>query len=255
MLQTRVIPVLLLKGKGLVKTVKFDRPKYIGDPINAVKLFNDKETDELVFLDIDASKTGRRPDFEMIKNIASECFMPLGYGGGIQNLSDMEKLFNIGIEKVVLNTAALKNMSLISQAVSVFGSQSIVLSVDVQKNIWGKYQIYSHSKTKINNPDIFKFITKAEQEGVGEIMLNAVERDGQMNGYDLTLLSEIMSVTRIPVVICGGAGTLRDLKKAAHFGASGVAAGSLFLFHGPHKAVLINYPSQQDLKILFQSEL
>lgn len=252
MLQARVIPVLLLKGKGLVKTVKFEQPKYIGDPINAVKLFNDKETDELVFLDIEASKQGKKPDFELIKNIATECFMPLGYGGGIQDISDIEKLFSIGIEKVIINSTALKSLDLISQAAAIYGSQSIVLSVDVQKNIWGKYQIFSHSKTKHTHTDIFEYIQEAERAGAGEIILNAADRDGLMKGYDLALLSKVVEVTKVPVVICGGAGSLEDFKKAVDAGASGVAAGSLFVFHGPHKAVLINYPTQQQLKQLFQ---
>lgn len=252
MLQARVIPVLLLKGKGLVKTVKFEQPKYIGDPINAVKLFNDKETDELVFLDIEASKQGKKPDFELIKNIATECFMPLGYGGGIQDISDIEKLFSIGIEKVIINSTALRSLDLISQAAAIYGSQSIVLSVDVQKNIWGKHQIYSHSKTKHVHSDVITYIQQAERAGVGEIILNAVDRDGLMKGYDLALLSKAVEATQIPVVICGGAGNIDDLKKAVDAGASGVAAGSLFVFHGPHKAVLINYPTQQQLKQLFQ---
>ncbi len=252
MLQARVIPVLLLKGKGLVKTVKFDKPKYIGDPINAVRLFNDKETDELVFLDIDASKQGRRPDFELIKNIATECFMPLGYGGGIQDVTDIEKLFSIGIEKVIINSTALKSLDLISQAAEIYGSQSIVLSVDVQKNIWGKYQIISNSKTKHTHVDVFQYIMDAERSGAGEIILNAADRDGMMKGYDLSLLSKVVDTTKVPVVICGGAGSLEDFKKAVDEGASGVAAGSLFVFHGPHKAVLINYPTQAQLKTLFQ---
>lgn len=252
MLQARVIPVLLLKGKGLVKTVKFEQPKYIGDPINAVRLFNDKETDELVFLDIEASKQGRKPDFELIKNIATECFMPLGYGGGIQDISDIEKLFNIGIEKVIINSTALKNLDLITRAAEIYGSQSIVLSVDVHKNIWGKYQIFSHSKAKHTHADIFQYIQEAERAGAGEIILNAADRDGLMKGYDLALLSKVVDATKVPVVICGGAGSLEDFKKAVDAGASGVAAGSLFVFHGPHKAVLINYPTQQQLKQMFQ---
>jgi len=252
MLQARVIPVLLLKGKGLVKTVKFEQPKYIGDPINAVKLFNDKETDELVFLDIEASKQGRGPDFELIKNIATECFMPLGYGGGIQDISDIEKLFSIGIEKVIINSTALKSLELLTQAAEIYGSQSIVLSVDVQKNIWGKHQIYSHSKTKHTHTDVVQYIQEAERAGVGEIVLNAVDRDGMMKGYDLAMLSKVVEATQIPVVICGGAGSLDDFRKAVDAGASGVAAGSLFVFHGPHKAVLINYPTQRQLKQLFQ---
>jgi len=252
MLSTRVIPVLLLRNKGLVKTVRFDKSKYIGDPINAVKLFNDKEVDELVFLDIDAGKENRKPDFELIKNIASECFMPLGYGGGITEFEDIARLFAIGVEKVIINTAALKDLQLISQASEVFGDQSIVVSVDVQKNLWGKHQIYAHAKTKHQRSDLIGYIREAQDAGAGEIIINSVDQDGMMQGYDLGLIQKVVAATRVPVVACGGAGTLADLRKAVDAGASGVAAGSLFIYHGPHKAVLINYPTQQQLKELFQ---
>ena len=252
MLRTRVIPVLLLRNKGLVKTVRFDKSKYIGDPINAIKLFNDKEVDELVFLDIDAGKQQRKPDFELIKNIASECFMPLGYGGGITEYEDIAKLFAIGVEKVIINSVALKDMGLISQASEVFGDQSIVLSVDVQKSLWGKYQVYSHAKIKHQRTDLIGYIREAQEAGAGEIIINSVDQDGTMQGYDLGLIQKVVEATSVPVVACGGAGTLADLRKAVNVGASGVAAGSLFIYHGPHKAVLINYPSQQQLTALFQ---
>jgi len=252
MLSTRVIPVLLLRNKGLVKTTRFDKSKYIGDPINAVKLFNDKEVDELVFLDIDAGKQNRKPDFDLIKNIASECFMPLGYGGGITEYEDIAKLFAIGVEKVIINSAALQDLQLVSQASKVFGDQSIVVSVDVQKNLWGKHQIYSHAKIKHQRSDLIGYIQEAQNAGAGEIIINAVDQDGIMQGYDLVLIQEVAAATRVPVVACGGAGTLADLQKAVAVGASGVAAGSLFIYHGPHKAVLINYPTQQQLKELLQ---
>jgi len=251
MLQTRVIPVLLLRNKGLVKTVRFDKSKYIGDPINAVKLFNDKEVDELVFLDIDAAKAKRKPDFALIKNIASECFMPLGYGGGITEFDDIAALFAIGVEKVIINSASLENLDLISKASAVFGDQSIVVSVDIKKNIWGKHQIYDHTGIKHHRLDLMEYIKNAQQAGAGELIINAVDCDGMMQGYDLELIQKVSSSTLIPVVACGGAGSLADLKKAVNAGASGVAAGSLFIYHGPHKAVLINYPSQKKLKQLF----
>lgn len=252
MLRTRVIPVLLLRNKGLVKTVKFDKSKYIGDPINAVKLFNDKEVDELVFLDIDAGKQNQKPDFELVKDIASECFMPLGYGGGITEFEDIARLFAIGIEKVIINSAALKDLELISRASEVFGGQSIVVSVDVQKSLWGKHQIYSHTKVKHQRSDLIGYIQEAQDAGAGEIIINSVDQDGMMQGYDLELIQKVVTATRVPVVACGGAGTLADLRKAVDVGASGVAAGSLFIYHGPHKAVLINYPEQYQLKHLFQ---
>jgi cyclase len=252
MLQTRVIPVLLLRNKGLVKSVQFDQTKYIGDPINAVKLFNDKEVDELVFLDIDASKHQRKPDFEYIKSIASECFMPLGYGGGITSMDDINKLFSLGVEKVIINTNALLNLDLIKESSSIYGNQSIVVSVDVQKNLFGKYQLFSHSKIKHKQVDLFQYVKDAQQAGAGEIMVNSVDKDGMMTGYDLKLIQRLSSILTVPLVITGGAGNLPHLREAVDAGASAVAAGSLFIYHGPHKAVLINYPTSQELKNLFK---
>ena len=253
MLHARTIPILLLRNKGLVKTVQFGKSKYIGDPINAVKLFNDKEVDELVFLDIDASKEGRKPDFDYIQSIASECFMPLGYGGGISTLSDIAKLFSIGVEKVIINSNALTNLDLIKEASSIYGNQSIVVSVDVQKTLFGKHQVYSHSKIKHKQVDLFQFVRDAEIAGAGEIMVNAVDRDGMMTGYDLKLVQQISSVLTVPLVIAGGAGNLKHLREAIDAGASAVGAGSLFIYHGPHKAVLINYPTYKELKDIFQN--
>lgn len=248
MLRTRVIPVLLLHNKGLVKTIKFDKSKYIGDPINAVKLFNDKEVDELVFLDIDASKENRGPNFELIKDIASECFMPLGYGGGISTIEDIKHLFAIGVEKAIINSAALNDLSLITEAARIFGDQSIVVSIDVTKNFFGKYQVYSHKKVANNRTNPIQFAQEAANAGAGELIINAVDRDGVMDGYDTKLIELITSATQVPVVACGGAGKLSDLKKAVESGASAAAAGSLFIYHGPHKAVLINYPTQIELQ-------
>lgn len=248
MLRTRVIPVLLLRNKGLVKTIRFGASKYIGDPINAVKLFNDKEVDELVFLDIDASKEGRGPNFDLIKNIASECFMPLGYGGGITTLEDIKRLFSIGVEKVIINSAALKDLSLVTEAARIFGDQSIVVSIDVTKNFLGKYQTYSHAKISHSRSNPLNYALEAEMAGAGEIILNSVDRDGVMEGYDIKLIKLVTEATKIPVVACGGAGDLTDIKKAVDAGASGVAAGSIFIYHGPHKGVLINYPTQSELK-------
>jgi imidazole glycerol-phosphate synthase subunit HisF len=245
----RIIPVLLLRRNGLVKTIKFDKAKYIGDPINAVKIFNDKEVDELVFLDIDASKEGRGPDFELIENIAAECFMPLGYGGGISTLEEIQRLFSIGVEKVILNSSALTNLQLISDASQIFGDQSIVVSIDVTKTFLGSYQVFSHSKQKHNWSDVVSFATAAVQAGAGEIFINAVERDGTMSGYDLKIIEKVSHSTNVPVVACGGAGSIDDFRKALSAGASAVAAGSLFIFHGPHKAVLINYPSELQMEM------
>jgi len=248
MLRTRVIPVLLVRNKGLVKTVRFDKSKYIGDPINAMKIFNDKEVDELVILDIDASKNGKGPNYQFVRDIASECFMPLGYGGGITTLDQIQTLFAIGVEKTILNTAALNSLSIVEEASRLFGSQSIVVSIDVKKNWLGMYQVYSHAKVKHNQSDVFTFLKMAEEVGAGEIILNSVDNDGCMEGFDLRLIEMACKTVSIPVVVSGGAGTLTNLKEASDKGASGVAAGSLFIYHGPHKAVLINYPTQGELK-------
>lgn len=248
MLRTRVIPVLLLRNKGLVKTVQFDKSKYIGDPINAVKLFNDKEVDELVFLDIDASKENRKPDFDYIQSIASECFMPLGYGGGITSMEDITKLFSLGLEKVIINSTALQNLDIVKEAANKYGNQSIVVAVDVQKNFLGKYQIYSHNKAKHKQTDLVDYLKKAQHAGAGEIIVNAVDKDGMMNGYDVKLIQKLSKELTVPMVILGGAGQLSHLQEAVEAGASALAAGSLFVYHGPHKAVLINYPTYQEFK-------
>lgn len=251
MLRTRIIPVLLLSKKGLVKTVKFGKGKYIGDPINAVKLFNDKEVDELVILDIDAAKEKRKPDFTAISDMVSEAFMPVAYGGGITEIEDIKKMFSIGVEKVTINSAALINLDLIKEASIIYGDQSIVVSIDVQKNFWGKYQIYSHAGINPVHKDAIEFAKAAAAAGAGEIIINAVDLDGMMTGYDTNLIAKIAPHVSVPVVACGGAGSLHDLKAGYQAGASALAAGSLFVYHGPHKAVLINYPSQQQLKELF----
>ena len=251
MLRARTIPILLLRNKGLVKTVQFGKTKYIGDPINAVKLFNDKEVDELVFLDIDASKEGKKPDFEYIQSIASECFMPLGYGGGITTMNDIAILFSIGVEKVILNSNVLINFNLIKEASSTYGNQSIVVSVDVQKNLFGKYQLFSHAKIKHRPIDLFQFVKDAQDAGAGEIIVNSVDKDGMMTGYDLKLIQRLSSSLSVPLVAAGGAGNLNHFREAVDAGASAVAAGSLFIYHGPHRAVLINYPGYKELKNIF----
>lgn len=252
MLQKRVIPVLLLRNKGLVKTVKFDKHKYIGDPINAIKIFNDKEVDELVFLDIDASKQGRDPDFKTIADIASECFMPLGYGGGISTIDHLRELFAIGVEKAIINSNILSDLELIKRGSEMFGGQSVVASIDVKKNTWGKHHVYSHKSKSTLNQDVVAFAQEVEKAGAGEIVLNAVDRDGTMSGYDTKLIEKVSSAINIPLVACGGAGTISDFNLASEAGASAMAAGSLFVYHGPHKAVLINYPSQSELKKVIQ---
>ncbi len=252
MLQTRVIPVLLLQNKGLVKTVKFKNPKYVGDPLNAIKIFNEKEVDELIFLDIDASKKGCEPDYELIKDFASECFMPVCYGGGITHIDQIKKIFTLGIEKVSLNHTALNNNELIRKAVDIYGSQSIVITVDIKKSLMGKYQIYDHVKKKSLKTPFLEYIKHIEDLGAGELLVNNVDLDGTQKGYDIDLLKQVVNYVKIPVIACGGAGKLEDFntaKKEANV--SAVAAGSFFVFQGKHRAVLITYPKYQELEELF----
>ena len=248
----RVIPVLLLKGKGLVKTVKFKEPRYLGDPINAVKIFNDLKADELVFLDITASKENRTISEDLVKDIGDEAFMPFGVGGGINDISQIEHLLKAGAEKVVINTNSVIKPDLIKESSKVFGSQSIVVSKKKKKTFFGKYECLIKDgtvKTKENPVELAK---KAEQDGAGELIINSIDLDGVMTGYDLELIKSIAEIVSIPVVACGGAGNLEHLKKGYFEGkAHALAAGSMFVYHGPRKAVLINYPSKSELKQLF----
>jgi len=246
--KTRVIPMLLLRGKGLVKTVKFKEPKYIGDPINSVRIFNEKEVDELVFLDITATTEGRGPDFELLADIAGEAFMPMAYGGGITSLEQVKRIFSLGFEKVVIDSAAYDAPQLIRDAVAIYGSQSIVGCVDVRRTLLGRYELSSHAGKTKQNVGLTAHVRELERLGIGEIIVNSVDRDGTQSGYDLKLIREVSSAVSIPVVACGGASSLDDFVAAVHDGgASAVAAGSFFVFVGPHRAVLINYPARADL--------
>lgn len=253
MLKTRVVPCLLLKNNGLVKTVKFRAPTYVGDPINAVKILNEKEVDELIFLDIYATVENRKPKFDLLHDIATECFMPFGYGGGIRNMDDVGKLFNLGIEKIILNSYAVENPSFIREASENFGSQSIVISIDVKKRLLGNYEIFTHSGKKRTRLDPVRFAVQMEEMGAGEIFLNSIDRDGTMQGYDIQLIKEVSRSVSIPVVASGGAGKIDDFALAVkEGGASAVAAGSMFVFHGKLRAVLINYPEINELETIFQ---
>lgn len=251
MLRTRVIPCLLLKNNGLVKTIKFKNPSYVGDPINAVKIFNDKEVDELVFLDITASTEKKGPNFKLLSEISTECFMPLGYGGGISTLQEIEQLFNLGIEKVILNSNAFSKPELLKQAIAIFGSQSIVASMDVRKNWLTKkqtvYTLGGHHNTKINP---LEYAKQMEDIGVGELIVNSIDQDGTMDGYDYGLIKNISESVKIPIVALGGAGSIEDLQKAKAAGASALSAGSLFVYQKPHRAVLITYPSKEEFETL-----
>jgi len=255
MLKTRVIPCLLLRNQGLVKTVKFKEPKYLGDPINIVKLFNDKEVDELLFLDITASVENGKPPIELLSQIASECFMPLGYGGGIRNLQDIKEIFSVGIEKVTLNTYAIENPTFVREAADVFGSQSIVVSMDVKKSIWGKYELFTHGGRTGTKKEPVGFAVLMEEMGAGELIVNSIDRDGTMQGYDIALVKKVTEAVGIPVIASGGAGKIADFAQAVHEGgASAVAAGSFFVFHGPHRAVLINVPTPDELERAFEKD-
>jgi len=252
MLIPRVIPCLLLRNAGLVKTVKFKDPKYLGDPINIVKIFNEKEVDELVFLDISATVDGKRPPFDLLGKVASEAFMPLGYGGGIRVIEDVKTILGLGIEKIAINSYAVENRAFIRQAANFAGSQSVVVSMDVKKNRWGKYEVFTHSGRKATGLDPVKFAVEMEKIGAGELFLNSIDRDGTMQGYDLELVTRVTSAVNIPVVACGGAGTVQDLAAAVRQGgASAAGAGSMFVFQGPHRAVLISYPTPRDLWEVF----
>jgi cyclase len=242
-----------MKNKGLYKTIKFKNPKYIGDPINAVKIFNDKEVDELLLIDIDASKENRPPDFDYISKITREAFMPVGYGGGVTTIEQFKKLFFLGVEKVAVNCAAIENMNLISEASALFGSQSVVLAVDIKKNHFGKYFVYNHKLKSNTKLDPIEYIQEAVKKGAGEILVNSVDRDGTYLGYDIEYLKRITSVVDVPVIGLGGAGKIEDFVKAVkEANLSAVSAGSLFVFHGPHKAVLITYPNKKELRRLLQ---
>jgi cyclase len=248
MLNRRVIPCLLLRNGGLVKSVKFKDFRYVGDPINAVRIFNDKEVDELVFLDIACRMSGTGPNFELLADITSEAFMPFGYGGGIRDLNDIKKLYAIGVEKVILNTVAETNPRLITQAAEIAGSSGVVVSIDVKKSLFGRNSIVTHSGTKDTGLDPVQYAKKMEELGAGEIFLNSINRDGTMQGYDIDLINEIASQISIPVVAVGGAGVIRHFREAIQAGASAVGAGSMFVFHGKHRAVLITYPSSEEIK-------
>ena len=246
MLKTRVMPCLLLKDLGLVKTVKFGEPKYVGDPINAVKIFNEKEVDELIFLDITATNEKRKPSFELLSRIASEAFMPFSYGGGLRDIEDIGKILKIGIEKVIINTYACENPHFIKEASDKFGSQSIVVCVDFKKEN-GVYRVFTNSGKINTGKDPVEYAIEMEKMGAGEIFLNSIDRDGTMEGYDLELIKMVSEAINIPVIASGGAGKVEDFNYAVKAGASAVSAGSMFVFYGRSRAVLISYSSFSDL--------
>lgn len=251
MLQKRVIPCLLLHKGGLYKTQKFKRPTYIGDPINAIKIFNEKEVDELMFIDIDATVEKKEPDYKMIEDIAGECFMPLCYGGGIKNIEQMQKIYALGVEKISISSQAIFNPKLIKEASGLFGNQSVIVTVDIKKDFWGKDKVFTHNGKKNTKIDILAFIKNIEILGAGEIVVNSINLDGMMTGYDISLLKEIKKIVNVPIVALGGAGNLEHIKEVfegSHVDA--VACGSMFVYQGALKGVLINYPPYQKIQDL-----
>lgn len=255
MLKPRVIPCLLLRNRGLYKTVKFGDPKYVGDPVNAVKIFNEKEVDELMLFDITATPEKREPNFALIGEIAGECFMPFSYGGGVTSVDQVRRLHRIGVEKVSLNSAAFQNRRLVQESCELFGSSSIVASIDVKKTFLGKYEVWINGGKTNTKEDPVRYAEQLATLGVGEILVNSIDRDGTMTGYDNALLKKVMSAVSTPVIACGGAGTLDHLRETiAQTGVSAVSAGSMFVFHGKHKAVLINYPTPAQLESLMLSD-
>jgi cyclase len=248
MLRARFIPVLLLRGSGLYKTVKFKDETYVGDPVNAVRIFNDKAVDELILLDI-AAHRGDGPNFSLVADIVSEAFIPLCYGGGVSVLSHFERLFKLGVEKVAVNSAAVGAMELVTQAARVFGSQSVVVGIDVKRTFLGRYERCIRSARVGTKQSALEAARQAESAGAGELLLNSVDRDGTMQGYDLHLVREVAANVRIPVIACGGAASVGDMARAIREGgAASAAAGSLFLFQGKHRAVLITYPEAVEIE-------
>lgn len=250
MVQNRVIPTLLIKDGGLVKTTNFKNPRYVGDPINVIRIFNEKEVDELIIIDIQATKQNKNPDFGLIEKIAGECFMPLCYGGGISSLEEAEKIFKLGVEKISLQTSVINNMDFITQLSKRFGSQSIVVSIDIKKNFWGQYKI--HNSSSLYEKDLRKQISEIEKAGAGEILLNNIDFEGTMKGPDLQIIKFISQSLKIPLIAGGGVGSDLDIKNIIENGASAVSVGSYFIFYGKHKAVLISYPKYSELIKLFK---
>lgn len=248
----RIIPVLLLKGKGLVKTIKFREPRYIGDPINAVKIFNDLKADELVFLDITASLEGRSISSEIVRSIGDEAFMPFAVGGGIDTVVKIEQSLRAGAEKAIINTQSVINPGLIEESAKVFGTQSIVVSIDVKKSLLGRYEVWIKDGTINSKRNPSDWAKQVEGLGAGEIIINSIDLDGTMKGYDLDLLNSVANNVNIPVIACGGAGKMAHLKQAFdECKVHALAAGSIFVFHGSRRAVLINYPSKDEIKEIF----
>lgn len=254
MLRPRIIPSLLLQDNGLVKTVNFKNGKYVGDPINAVRIFNEKEVDELAIFDIDATVKGLEPNYSLIERIANQSRMPLCYGGGVKTVAQAQKIFGLGIEKIALSSAVLQNPNLITEIANRVGAQSVIVVLDVKRKMLGGYEVYTHNGKKSTGINPFEFIEEAQRLGAGEIVLNSIDNDGLMKGFDMNLIDKARKKTSLPMTVLGGAGSLEDIKEIIDkHKIIGVAAGSLFVFKGKYKAVLINYPTRDEKNSLFSA--
>lgn len=252
MLIPRVIPCLLLKNGTLVKTIKFENPDYVGDPTNAIRIFNEKGVDELVVLDITATVNNSPPPFSVIEMFASECFMPVAYGGGLSNLAQLKQIFRLGIEKVIINSNAIETPDFINEASDQFGSQAIVVSIDARRKVQGGWTTCTLGGRKDIGLSPLECAEEAQKRGAGEILLTSIDRDGTMEGYDLELIREVATAIDIPVIACGGAGKVSDFGLAVGSGASAVAAGSMVVYFGRNRAVLISFPNPRELNRVFQ---
>ncbi len=254
MLYPRIIPCLLIHNKGLTKTVKFKEGKYVGDPLNAVRIYNEKEVDELIVLDIDATVNGQEPDYQRIEKMAKECRMPLCYGGGIKSANQARRIFSYGVEKVAISSIAVQHPEVVTEMASAVGNQSVVVVLDVHKRkVTGKYELYTHNGTKATGLNPVSFAKEMQRRGAGEIVVNFIDNDGMMQGYDMKLIESVKKEITIPLTVLGGAGSLDDIGSVINrFGIIGVAAGSLFVFKGKYKAVLINYPNPEEKEKLIK---
>jgi cyclase len=252
MLKVRVMPSLLLQNGKLVKTIKFKNPAYVGDPINAIKIYNEKEVDELVVLDISASVEGREPNYELLSRLATECFMPICYGGGVSSMDQLKKIFSLGYEKVAINTYAASNPAFITEAAAKYGSQSIVCSIDIKRALFGGYNVMTRSGGHKASKDPVAYAVAMERAGAGELLVYSIDRDGTWSGFDVEMVRAISSAVTIPVIASGGAGSLEDIGEVVNRGgASAVALGSMAVFQGKDLGVLINFPKRLDLDKLF----
>jgi imidazole glycerol-phosphate synthase subunit HisF len=247
MLLPRIIPSLLIHEKGLVKSINFKDYKYVGDPINAVKIFNEKEVDEIIIIDIDVTKNETEPNYKLIEKLAYECRMPLCYGGGIKTAEQAQKIFTLGVEKIAISSIVIENPEIITEIANVVGNQSVVVVLDVKKKLFGGYEIHTHNGTKKTGIDPLKFVEKIEKLGAGEIVINSIDNDGSMKGFDLKLIDLVRNKISLPLTVLGGAGSMNDIGEViSKHGIIGVAAGSQFVFKGKYRAVLINYPTASE---------